>query len=52
MLLAITPTHIKAGNFAHITDIVRSCALDKVDGVLLDLGVNSYQLDSGLRYKY
>lgn len=37
---------LKQGNFAHITDIVRSCALDKVDGVLLDLGVNSYQLDS------
>ncbi|MBP6930295.1 16S rRNA (cytosine(1402)-N(4))-methyltransferase RsmH [Patescibacteria group bacterium] len=37
---------LRQGNFAHITDIVRSCAVEAVDGVLLDLGVNSYQLDS------
>lgn len=42
-------------NFADIRQAVESLGIDKVDGVLLDLGVSSYQLDNGERgfsYKY
>ncbi len=46
---------IRQGNFAEIASIVRSLGIDAVDGVLLDVGVSSYQLDTperGFSYHY
>lgn len=37
---------IERGNFSDIDGIVKRHTLDKVSGVLFDLGVSSYQLDS------
>lgn len=36
-------------NFSNIKSILNSLGLDKIDGLLLDLGVSSYQLDNGER---
>ncbi len=33
-------------NYEHIPEIVRGLGIDKVNGILLDLGVSSYQLDN------
>ena len=33
-------------NFVNIADVCRGFGIDKIDGVLLDLGVSSYQLDT------
>lgn len=38
-----------AGNFADLADHVRHAAVPGIDGVLLDLGVSSMQLDEGDR---
>ena len=35
--------------FAHLAEVLRKLALEKVDGVLLDLGVSSPQLDDEQR---
>ena len=35
--------------FAHLTEVLRKLAVEKVDGVLLDLGVSSPQLDDEQR---
>lgn len=37
------------GNFRDLTDILDSLDIDKVDGMLFDLGVSSPQLDEGKR---
>lgn len=37
---------IRQGNFASMRSIVKNCGFQAVDGVLLDIGVSSYQLDN------
>ena len=37
---------IVKGNFAQMAELCRGQGIDAVDGVLLDIGVSSYQLDS------
>jgi 16S rRNA (cytosine1402-N4)-methyltransferase len=33
-------------NFRHIADVLDTLGVDRIDGVLMDLGVSSYQLDT------
>ena len=33
-------------NFSNLDNILNECAIDKIDGVLFDLGVSSYQIDT------
>ncbi len=40
---------IVKGNYVHMREILREMEIDRVDGILLDLGVSSYQLDNGAR---
>ena len=40
---------LRQGNFADIATHLRALGLEKVDGILLDLGVSSYQLDCAER---
>lgn len=40
---------IVESNFSEITEITKELSIDKVDGVLLDIGVSSYQLDAAKR---
>lgn len=37
---------IVRSNYAQIADVLKNLGIDKVDGILLDLGVSSYQLDT------
>lgn len=37
--------HIVHGNFSDISSIVENLSISKIDGVVLDLGVSSHQLD-------
>ncbi|MBW2476150.1 MAG: 16S rRNA (cytosine(1402)-N(4))-methyltransferase RsmH [Deltaproteobacteria bacterium] len=48
--LVLAPYHdrviLRQGNFGDLSDHLRACGLERVDGILFDLGVSSYQLDS------
>ncbi|HEY3298330.1 MAG TPA: 16S rRNA (cytosine(1402)-N(4))-methyltransferase, partial [Armatimonadota bacterium] len=37
---------LEKGNFSEIGEIAQRIGIDSVDGVLMDLGVSSYQLDA------
>ena len=46
---------VRQANFAQMAQVVAELGIDKVDGVLLDIGVSSYQLDTperGFSYHY
>lgn len=38
-----------AGNFRHLTELVRSAGLESFDGIVVDLGVSSWALDDAQR---
>ena len=42
-------TTVVRNNFCKIADVCRELGIDGIDGVLLDLGVSSYQLDTAER---
>jgi 16S rRNA (cytosine1402-N4)-methyltransferase len=37
------------GNFSELPELLLACGIERVDGILLDLGMSSYQLDSSGR---
>ncbi|MCD6533045.1 MAG: 16S rRNA (cytosine(1402)-N(4))-methyltransferase RsmH [Deltaproteobacteria bacterium] len=38
-----------AGNFADLTELLDDAGIDKIDGLLLDIGLSSFQLEEGDR---
>lgn len=40
---------VRCGNFSQMADIAADCGFSAVDGVLMDIGVSSYQLDTAER---
>ena len=42
-------TTVVRSNFCELASVCRSLGIDEIDGVLLDLGVSSYQLDTAER---
>ncbi len=40
---------IVRSNYADMKQVLKDLSIDRVDGILLDLGVSSYQLDNGER---
>lgn len=40
---------LRQGNFAHLNDIAQEAGFDQVDGILMDLGVSSHQLETDYR---
>lgn len=40
---------IVRNNYCNIREVLSTCGVEKVDGILLDLGVSSYQLDTAER---
>ncbi|WP_028506436.1 16S rRNA (cytosine(1402)-N(4))-methyltransferase RsmH [Ruminococcus sp. FC2018] len=43
------PAQVVKGNYSQIDSILEDLGIDKVDGILLDLGVSSFQLDNAGR---
>ncbi len=43
------PATVLTGNFSDMDVLLKEQGIEKVDGILLDLGVSSYQLDNGER---
>ena len=42
-------TTVVRSNFSELASVCRSLGIEQIDGVLLDLGVSSYQLDTAER---
>lgn len=43
------PATVVRANYSEVDKVLESLGIDKVDGIFLDLGVSSYQLDNGSR---
>jgi 16S rRNA (cytosine1402-N4)-methyltransferase len=40
---------LRKGNFKNLVSILSDCSIERIDGMLLDLGVSSHQLDEPLK---
>ncbi len=45
----VTERNFVHNNFSNIKDVVKELGLDGIDGMIMDLGVSSYQLDEAER---
>ena len=43
---ALPQVTIRQGNFAQMCDLAHDCGIEYADGILMDIGVSSYQLDN------